>query len=432
MADSFIIYTANGSQDTFNIPFGYLDPAHVKVSVNNVDVPFTFPSGAQVKTNSVPSVSAKVKVYRTTPRTSRQVVWVNASNLTAADLNASDLQLLYITQEAFDTVNDAVLKDGTGLYDAKGIRIINVAEPVALQDAATKNYVDTRTVNIVDDAEDARDAAIAAQIGSEAALAACQAVYDNFDDRYLGQKSSAPTVDNDGNPLLDGALYYNTVNNKMYVYDLGTTSWLAIETNIPDGSITANKLATDAVTTSKIQNSAVDGNKLSNGAVSTTAKMADGIVTYVKMASAAIAGTSDWAAGTASKLLAAANFLPALAAALGYSARVTSPAQSITLGTPIVWNHGLGGQPDWVRVKLVCKTADGDYAVGDTFHQSWADRERTSNPGVQNNQGLIVKSTATQCIAYIGSNGFVSVLSSTGVWTSLNAANWDLYFMAGR
>ena len=50
---------------------------------------------------------------------------------------------------------------------------------------------------------------------------------DNFDDTYLGAKSSAPTLDNDGNALTDGALYFDTVLNRMYVYDLGTTAWLA-------------------------------------------------------------------------------------------------------------------------------------------------------------------------------------------------------------
>jgi hypothetical protein len=48
------------------------------------------------------------------------------------------------------------------------------------------------------------------------------ASYDQFDDRYLGDKSSDPTVDNDGNPLLTGALYYNTVLSAMKVYS-GTT-----------------------------------------------------------------------------------------------------------------------------------------------------------------------------------------------------------------
>ena len=61
----------------------------------------------------------------------------------------------------------------------------------------------------------------AAALASEIAAAG---YLDNFDDKYLGAKSSAPTLDNDGNALTDGALYFDTVLNRMYVYDLGTTT----------------------------------------------------------------------------------------------------------------------------------------------------------------------------------------------------------------
>jgi hypothetical protein len=44
------------------------------------------------------------------------------------------------------------------------------------------------------------------------------ASYDAFDDRYLGSKSSAPSVDNDGNALLTGALYWNTTVSTLYVW----------------------------------------------------------------------------------------------------------------------------------------------------------------------------------------------------------------------
>ena len=55
--------------------------------------------------------------------------------------------------------------------------------------------------------------------------------YDEFDDRYLGSKSSDPTVDNDGNPLLTGALYYNTVLSAMKVYSGSTWQLVAPDTS---------------------------------------------------------------------------------------------------------------------------------------------------------------------------------------------------------
>ena len=75
-------------------------------------------------------------------------------------------------------------------------------------------------------AETAETNAEAAQTAAEAAQAAAELVYDNFDDRYLGAKASDPTLDNDGDALIDGALYFDTANNVMKVYDLGTTTWL--------------------------------------------------------------------------------------------------------------------------------------------------------------------------------------------------------------
>ena len=77
----------------------------------------------------------------------------------------------------------------------------------------------------------ASSATSAASSATSAASAqtAAEAALDTFDDKYLGAKSSAPTLDNDGDALTDGALYYLTTTNIMYTYDLGTTTWLALK-----------------------------------------------------------------------------------------------------------------------------------------------------------------------------------------------------------
>lgn len=67
--------------------------------------------------------------------------------------------------------------------------------------------------------------------------------FDNFDDKYLGSKSSDPTVDNDGNALIDGALYYDTTSNNLKVYDLGTTTWIAITAGATAGFSIAMSVA---------------------------------------------------------------------------------------------------------------------------------------------------------------------------------------------
>jgi hypothetical protein len=51
-----------------------------------------------------------------------------------------------------------------------------------------------------------------------ASATAAAASYDSFDDRYLGAKSSAPSVDNDGNALITGAIYWNSTSNQMFAW----------------------------------------------------------------------------------------------------------------------------------------------------------------------------------------------------------------------
>ena len=53
---------------------------------------------------------------------------------------------------------------------------------------------------------------------AESARDATLAAFDNFDDRYLGSKTSDPTLDNDGNALLGGTLYFNSVEGVMKIY----------------------------------------------------------------------------------------------------------------------------------------------------------------------------------------------------------------------
>jgi len=90
-----------------------------------------------------------------------------------------------------------------GTLDANTHKITNLGTPTSDADAATKVYVDT----------------VAGSATAAAASAAAAATtYDNFDDRYLGAKSTAPSVDNDGNALITGALYWNSVSNNMFAW----------------------------------------------------------------------------------------------------------------------------------------------------------------------------------------------------------------------
>ena len=97
----------------------------------------------------------------------------------------------------------------TGNIAMGGNTVTGLATPSASSDAVTKGYVDTTF----------GDSASAA-----ASAAAAEAAYDSFDDRYLGAKATSPGVDNDGDALITGALFFDSTANLMKVYD--GSSWI--------------------------------------------------------------------------------------------------------------------------------------------------------------------------------------------------------------
>ena len=101
------------------------------------------------------------------------------------------------------------------------------------------------------------------------------ASYDQFDDRYLGSKTSDPTLDNDGNALITGALYFNSVVNAMKVYNGSSWDLVAPDTsNFIDKTILTTKgsiiSASTASTPVALTVAATDGYILSVSAAATS------------------------------------------------------------------------------------------------------------------------------------------------------------------
>ena len=116
----------------------------------------------------------------------------------------------------------------------------STATTQATNAASSASAASTSASNAATSASNASTSATAAQ----AAQSAAEAVFDTFDDKYLGAKSTEPTLDNDNNALTDGALYYNTVSNRLKVYDLATTAWLFVAPSSADQS-NINTVATN-------------------------------------------------------------------------------------------------------------------------------------------------------------------------------------------
>ena len=74
-------------------------------------------------------------------------------------------------------------------------------------------------------ASSSASAATAAKTAAESARDSTLAAFDSFDDRYLGAKTGDPALDNDGNALAAGALYFNSSAGIMKVYT--GSAWVA-------------------------------------------------------------------------------------------------------------------------------------------------------------------------------------------------------------
>ena len=111
-----------------------------------------------------------------------------------------------------------------------GIATTKASEASASASAAltSENNAATSETNASNSATTSANEATASANSATAAAgsaSAAAATFDLFDDAYLGAKASNPTLDNDGDALQDGALYFDTTNDVMKVYNLANTTW---------------------------------------------------------------------------------------------------------------------------------------------------------------------------------------------------------------
>jgi hypothetical protein len=152
------------------------------------------------------------------------------------------------------------------------------AETSATSSATSASAAATSATSAAASATAAETSATSASASATAAATSATSAatsYDQFDDRYLGSKTSDPTLDNDGDALLTGALYFNSVVGAMKVYDGAAWDLVAPDTsNFIDKSILTAKgsiiSASTASTPVALTVATTDGYILSVSAASTS------------------------------------------------------------------------------------------------------------------------------------------------------------------
>ena len=146
-----------------------------------------------------------------TNMTKLQNIDTNMAELSSIYSNMTELSSIYSNMNMLQTIYDNM----TNLNAINSQIIPNLSEILLVDDYAAQVSADKASV--------ANDKASVASM-----KLAVETIYDTFDDRFLGTKTNDPILDNDGNALSDGAMYFNTSVNALKVYDLGNAVWVTI------------------------------------------------------------------------------------------------------------------------------------------------------------------------------------------------------------
>jgi hypothetical protein len=244
-----------------------------------------------------------------------------------------------------------------------------------------------------------------------------QYTLNEFNTIYLGAKATAPTLDNDGNPLIVGALYFNTVTDIMYSWD--GTSWISAIVGANTATTDTNQTITGVKTFTQPIVGNLTGNVTGNLTGNVTGNVTGNSTTATTLATARTFDLSGDVTGVAQSFNGSANIV--IPSTIANNAVITSKIQNLAvtaakLGTNEqkqickAWvNFDGTTSPGTIRssynVSSVTKNGTGNYTVN--FTTAMNDANYTT-VGTCNNFSTILGAP------YVSSQTINSIQISTG------------------
>lgn len=185
-------------------------------------------------TNLGDPTSAQDAVTKTWAETAMSSQLANAQTASANAATASANAATSATNAATASANAATASANAATASANAATSATNAQTASANAAASETAAATSATNAATASANAATAsanATASETAAAASAASAATSFDDFDDRYLGQKATDPTLDNDGNALITGALYFNTSSNAMKVYTGSTWNVVAPDTS---------------------------------------------------------------------------------------------------------------------------------------------------------------------------------------------------------
>jgi len=233
-------------------------------SANSATAASTSASTATTKASEASSSASTALSHKNDAQTAKTAAETAETNAETAETNAASSATAASTSasSASTSASTATTKAGEAATSASTATTKASEAATSASNASTAaTTATTKASEASASASSAASSATAASASKDAALAAL----DSFDDRYLGVKSSNPSVDNDGNALVAGSLYFNSTDDTMKVYE--GSAWVAAYASLSGALIAASNL-------SDLSNVATARTNLGLGTAATTAASA--------------------------------------------------------------------------------------------------------------------------------------------------------------
>ena len=296
----------------------------------------------------------------------------------------------------------------------------------------------TASANSATESANSASAAATSETNAAASEAAAAASFDSFDDRYLGSKAFDPATDNDGDPLLTGAIYYNTTFSELRIYDGAAWQQAVFNVDATGALLTTNNLSdltnSDlALTNLGLTASATELNTLDGITASTTElNTLDGItastteLNYVDGVTSNIQAQLDSISVTNATLT--KSFVSGETATISLSQAITSGAPVVSV-TKEVTQIGLT-ENSWDIGTTGANYTRHDTAYNTTLTPSDASADGTFTLGTgsfaSTDVGKIIEGNGGEAII-TATDGSYSLVTAFNDSSTIAAGDWSMY-----
>lgn len=195
----------------------------------------TAQTAAETAETNAETAETNATTQATNAATSATAASTSATNAATSETNAAN-SATASASSATASANSASAASTSETNAASSATAAASSATTATTQATAASTSATNAANSATTATTQATNAATSATAAQAAQAAAELAADNFDDTYLGAKASDPTVDNDGDALNAGDLYFNTTDNVLKYYD--GSAWNNIESTDTSGFAT--------------------------------------------------------------------------------------------------------------------------------------------------------------------------------------------------